>query len=159
MLSYIAVIEWSWLTLQFVFDGSLLPPDHGTNKAGKGYHVGSLSFTWYSLPDLVKQSWGVWYCVPTSYTCSYIGTLLNGHPSTADTYNIIDISKSPDCAYFPATYADNQLLAAFAGFKHKNSFQQWVVKLLQFYPKNTPETISEGQKSKIFLGGHAPRSP
>ena len=24
---------------------------------------------------------------------------------------------------------------------------------LQFHPKNTPETISEGQKSRIFLGG------
>ena len=68
MLSYIAVIKWSWLTLQFVFDGSLLPPDHGTNKAGKGDHVGSPSFTWYPLPDLVKQSRGVLYCVPTIVT-------------------------------------------------------------------------------------------
>ena len=32
---------------------------------------------------------------------------------------------------------------------------------MQFHPKNTPETISIGQKSKIFLGGggNAPRPP
>ena len=28
---------------------------------------------------------------------SYSGTSLNGHPSIADTYNIIDNSDSPDC--------------------------------------------------------------
>ena len=31
--------------------------------------------------------------------------------------------------------------------------------LLLFCPKTVPEMISEGLKSKIFLGGHAPRSP
>ena len=30
---------------------------------------------------------------------------------------------------------------------------------MQFHPKNTPETISEGQKSKIFLGGACPQTP
>ena len=37
-----------------------------------------------------------------------------------------------------------------------------VVQLLQFHPKSTSETISEGQKSKIFCGeerGHVPRPP
>ena len=27
---------------------------------------------------------------------------------------------------------------------------------MQFHPNNTPETVSEGQKSKIFLGVQAP---
>ena len=44
------------------------------------------------------------------------------------------------------------------GFKHNNQVQQQVVQTLQFHPKITPETISEGQKSKFFLGD-APRPP
>ena len=66
-----------------------------------------------------------------------------------------------ESAYFPAPYADNQLLYSLcdpkrshafnsASFKHNNQVEQWIVQLLQFHPKNTPELISEGQKSKAF---------
>ena len=43
-----------------------------------------------------------------------------------------------------------------AGFKHDNQVQQQVI---QFHPKITPETISEGQKSKIFLEGMPQQAP
>ena len=69
-------------------------------------------------------------------------------------------------AYFPATVTI-AASAAQSGVtplilqasNTTNQVQQQVVQFLQFHPKIMPETISEGQKSKIFLGDHAPRPP
>ena len=47
--------------------------------------------------------------------------------------------------------------ASVKGFKRSRVWQH--VQLLLFHPKIAPETISDGLKSKIFLGGHAPRPP
>ena len=65
-----------------------------------------------------------------------------------------------ESAYFPAPYADNQLLCSLCDPKQSHAFEfcglQTQLGLAVRRP--TPETIS-GQKSKIYLGGHAPRSP
>ena len=68
---------------------------------------------------------------------------------------VMAIGYQHESACFPAPYVDNYILCgpkrshAFnsAGFKHNNQVQQQVVQ--NFTP---PETISGGQKSKIFLG-------
>ena len=71
-----------------------------------------------------------------------------------------------ESTYFPTPYADNQLLCSLCGpkwshainsvgFKHNNQAQQQVIQLLQFHPKNTPETISEGPGG-WWVGGMPP---
>ena len=44
-----------------------------------------------------------------------------------------------------------------SAFKRSRAWQH--AQLLLFHPKIAPETISDGLKSKIFLGVHAPRHP
>ena len=75
-----------------------------------------------------------------------------------------------ESAYFPAPYADNQLFCSLCSPKRSHAFNFCGLQTQQpdlavgrptfaISPKITPETISEGQKSKIFWGGHAPTCP
>ena len=61
-----------------------------------------------------------------------------------------------ESAYFPVPYTDNQLLCSLCSPKQSYAFNsvgfKHIIQLLQFHPKITPETISDGQKSKIVLG-------
>ena len=67
----------------------------------------------------------------------------------------------------PAPYADNQLICSLCNPKHSCTLipeiqQQGLVvgpSSNFFHPKITPEMISEGQKSNIFLGGMSPDPP
>ena len=62
-------------------------------------------------------------------------------------------------AYFPAPYADNQLLCNVCELQIQLGLAVGLPTLAISPPKNTPETISEGQKSKILLEGMPPDPP
>ena len=84
---------------------------------------------------------------------------------------VMPICYQNESAYFPAPYVDNQLFCSLcapkqshafnsAGFKTTTRFSSRSSNFLQFHHKSTPETVSEGQKSKVFLGGKAcPQTP